>query len=156
MSLRYYFAKDLFPVSRGYITRHDFPDVSREKTERCRVLNFRSELDIQVQILPVTVALFISAVDLLVNRLLSLFYMIRSLHRPDLGRSMLDLPCFSVNTTLDTLQDRGIYLRATGALNSLHNQGKARSNPYCKQTSLTLSPRELYKGKTIVFSIVGP
>ncbi|KAG8247708.1 hypothetical protein J6590_054818 [Homalodisca vitripennis] len=31
----------------------------------------------------------------------------------DLSRSRLDLLCFDINTTLDTIQDRGMYLRAT-------------------------------------------
>ncbi|KAG8281420.1 Tyrosine-protein kinase jak2 [Homalodisca vitripennis] len=56
------------------------------------------------------------------------------------GRSMPALPCFGMNTTLDTLQDSGMYLRATEALNSLHSWGRRISNPRCKQTGLTPSP----------------
>ncbi|KAG8259202.1 hypothetical protein J6590_014673 [Homalodisca vitripennis] len=58
----------------------------------------------------------------------------------DFGRSMPALPCFGMNTTLDTLQDSGMYLRATEALNSLHSCGRRMSNPRCKQTGLTPSP----------------
>ncbi|KAG8278074.1 hypothetical protein J6590_028900 [Homalodisca vitripennis] len=58
----------------------------------------------------------------------------------DFGRSMPALPCFAINTTLDTLQDSGIYLRATEALNSVHSWGRRMSNPPCKQTGLTPSP----------------
>ncbi|KAG8266026.1 hypothetical protein J6590_080543 [Homalodisca vitripennis] len=50
------------------------------------------------------------------------------------------LPCFGMNTTLDTLQDSGMYLRATEALNSLHRWGRRMSNPRCKQTGFTPSP----------------
>ncbi|KAG8301628.1 hypothetical protein J6590_048823 [Homalodisca vitripennis] len=58
----------------------------------------------------------------------------------DFGRSMPALPCFGMNTTLDTLQDSGMYLRATEALNSLNSWGRRMSNPRCKQTGLTPSP----------------
>ncbi|KAG8318697.1 hypothetical protein J6590_107774 [Homalodisca vitripennis] len=49
----------------------------------------------------------------------------------DLGRSRLDLSCFGINITLDKLQDRGIYLRATEALQRLHNWRRRISNPRC-------------------------
>ncbi|KAG8258180.1 hypothetical protein J6590_035331 [Homalodisca vitripennis] len=55
----------------------------------------------------------------------------------DFSRSMPALPCFGMNTTL---QDSGMYLRATEALNSLHSWGSRISNPRCKQTGLTPSP----------------
>ncbi|KAG8284172.1 hypothetical protein J6590_003865 [Homalodisca vitripennis] len=51
--------------------------------DRSRSLDFESELEIaQVQILPVTVALFISTIDLVLYRLSPLFCLIRSSHRP--------------------------------------------------------------------------
>ncbi|KAG8280149.1 hypothetical protein J6590_088317 [Homalodisca vitripennis] len=51
--------------------------------ERSKSLDFVSELEIaQVQILPVTVALFISTINLVLYRLYPLFCLIRSSHRP--------------------------------------------------------------------------
>ncbi|KAG8280291.1 hypothetical protein J6590_085097 [Homalodisca vitripennis] len=51
--------------------------------ERSKSLKFGSELEItQVQILSVTVALFISTIALVLYRLSPLFCLIRSSHRP--------------------------------------------------------------------------
>ncbi|KAG8246408.1 hypothetical protein J6590_085685, partial [Homalodisca vitripennis] len=51
--------------------------------ERSKTLDFESELEIaQVRILSVTVALFISTIDLVLYRLSLLFCLIRSSHRP--------------------------------------------------------------------------
>ncbi|KAG8281218.1 hypothetical protein J6590_063418 [Homalodisca vitripennis] len=51
--------------------------------ERSKSLDFGSELEIaQVQILSVTVALFISTINLVLYRLSPLFCLIRSSHRP--------------------------------------------------------------------------
>ncbi|KAG8307268.1 hypothetical protein J6590_026844 [Homalodisca vitripennis] len=51
--------------------------------ERSKSLDFGSELEIaQVQILSVTIALFISTIDLVLYRLSPLFCLIRSSHRP--------------------------------------------------------------------------
>ncbi|KAG8325600.1 hypothetical protein J6590_063171 [Homalodisca vitripennis] len=51
--------------------------------ERSRTLDFESELEIaQVHILSVTIALFISTIDLVLYRLSPLFCLIRSSHRP--------------------------------------------------------------------------
>ncbi|KAG8271223.1 hypothetical protein J6590_068113 [Homalodisca vitripennis] len=51
--------------------------------ERSKSLDFGSELEIAlVQILSVTVALFISTIDLVLYRLSPLFCLIRSSHRP--------------------------------------------------------------------------
>ncbi|KAG8318781.1 hypothetical protein J6590_105902, partial [Homalodisca vitripennis] len=51
--------------------------------EWSKTLDFESELEIaQVRILSVTVALFISTIDLVLYRLSPLFCLIRSSHRP--------------------------------------------------------------------------
>ncbi|KAG8265304.1 hypothetical protein J6590_097558 [Homalodisca vitripennis] len=51
--------------------------------ERSKSLDFGSELEItQVQILSVTIALFISTIDLVLYRLSPLFCLARSSHRP--------------------------------------------------------------------------
>ncbi|KAG8316726.1 hypothetical protein J6590_043262 [Homalodisca vitripennis] len=54
----------------------------------------------------------------------------------------LSLASFVPNTGsfLAARVDRGMYLRATEALNSLHSRGRRISNPRCKKTSLTPSP----------------
>ncbi|KAG8286760.1 hypothetical protein J6590_052806 [Homalodisca vitripennis] len=51
--------------------------------ERSKTSDFESELEIaQVRILSVTLALFISTIDLVLYRLSPLFCLIRSSHRP--------------------------------------------------------------------------
>ncbi|KAG8270996.1 hypothetical protein J6590_072530 [Homalodisca vitripennis] len=55
----------------------------RSDGDRCKSLDFGSELKIaQVQILSVTIALFISTINLVLYRLSPLLCLIRSSHRP--------------------------------------------------------------------------